>query len=132
MRFLTLREVIDLHRILISKFGGSFGVRDQGSLASSVAQPQMTFGGQDLYPTLGEKSAALAFSLIKNHSFIDGNKRIGHAALEVFLILDGFELDAPIDEQEKVILEVASSAITRDQFAAWVSAKMRPQGTPHP
>jgi death-on-curing protein len=59
-----------------------------------------------------EKASALGFALIKNHPFLDGNKRIGHAAMEVFLVLNGFEISAPVEEQEQIILQVASSAIS--------------------
>ena len=83
MRFLSLSEVFDLHRRLIDQTGGAFGVRDLGALESALAQPRMTFSGQDLYPSLAEKAAALCFSLIQNHPFVDGNKRVGHAATEI-------------------------------------------------
>ena len=80
----------------------------------------MTFAGQELYPTLGEKAAALAFSLVCNHPFVDGNKRIGHAAVETFLVLNGWEIVATVDEQEQVILQLAAGTLKRDEFAAWV------------
>ncbi|MGB8687009.1 MAG: type II toxin-antitoxin system death-on-curing family toxin [Microcoleus sp.] len=67
-----------------------------------------------------EKASAIGFALIKNHPFLDGNKRIGHAAMEVFLILNGFEISAPVEEQEPIILQVASSAIARDEFTEWL------------
>jgi death-on-curing protein len=125
VRYPTVPEVLELHRRLILVSGGSHGLRDRGALESSVAQPQQTFGGDDLYPTIASKAAALGFSLIQNHPFIDGNKRIGHAALEVMLLLNGFELDADVDEQEKVILAVASGAMSRDEFLSWVEQHMR-------
>ena len=80
----------------------------------------MTFAGDDLYPSLSEKAAALAFSVIKNHPFFDGNKRIGHALMEAFLLLNGYELRADVDEQEKIILELASGLGTRDAFVRWI------------
>lgn len=82
MRFLHLAEVIELHRLVIEETGGSPGIRDLGALESAMAQPRMSFGGEDLYPGLPEKVAALGFSLIRNHPFVDGNKRVGHAAME--------------------------------------------------
>ena len=85
MRFLTLTEVLNLHQLMITQSGGSFGLRDLGALESVIAQPQMTFGGQDLYPTVEAKAAAICLSLVKNHPFIDRNKRVGHAATEAFL-----------------------------------------------
>jgi len=90
------------------------------ALESALAQPQMTFGGEELYPTLVDKAAALGYALIKNHPFLDGNKRTGHAAMEVFLVLNGYEIRATIDEQEHVILQVAASEIDREEFTAWL------------
>ena len=99
MRYLTLNEVLELHRCIIERFGGSIGMLDLGALESALAQPRTTFGGVELYPTIVEKASALGFSLIKNHPFVDGNKRTGHAAMETYLILNGFEIDASVDEQ---------------------------------
>ena len=89
MHFLTLIEVLELHRKVIKQSGGAFGIRDIGLLESAIVQPRMTFGGEDLYPSLLEKAAALGFSIIMNHPFVDGNKRIGHAAMETFLVMNG-------------------------------------------
>ena len=86
------------------------------ALESALAQPQMTFGGEDLYPTLVDKAAALGYALIKNHPFLDGNKRTGHAAMDVFLVLNDYEIRATVDEQEYVILQVAASGIDREEF----------------
>jgi death-on-curing protein len=122
MRFLSLREVLDLHRRLIDQTGGAAGVRDLGALESALAQPRMTFGGQDLYPTLAEKAAALCFSLVQNHPFVDGNKRVGHAATEVFLMLNHFEIQASVDEQEELILSIASGIQSREDLVQWLEA----------
>src|ERR1041385_5154493 len=108
MRLLSLAEVLELHRRVIEQAGGSMGLRDLGALESAVAQPRMTFGGEDLYPSLVEKAVALCFSLVQNHPFIDGNKRVGHAAMETFLVLNGFEIEAATNEQERVILGLAA------------------------
>ncbi|MDT5120645.1 MAG: death on curing protein [Acidobacteriota bacterium] len=122
MRYLTLKEVLDLHRRVIEQSGGLSGIRDLGMLESALAQPLMTFGGEELYPTIVEKASALGFSLIKNHPFIDGNKRIGHAAMETFLVLNSYEISASVDEQEQVILKVASGESGRDEFTEWLRA----------
>ena len=108
MIYLELHEVLELHDRLIAQSGGTLGVRDFGLVESALAQPRMTFGGSDLNPTLADKAAALGFSLVKNHAFIDGNKRIGHAAMETFLVLNGHELSVGVDEQEAVIQKVAA------------------------
>ncbi|MBE9199630.1 MULTISPECIES: type II toxin-antitoxin system death-on-curing family toxin [unclassified Nodularia (in: cyanobacteria)] len=120
MRYLSLTEVLELHRQLIEQSGGSIGIRDLGNLESALAQPGMTFGGEDLYPTVIDKAIALGFSIIMNHPFIDGNKRTGHAAMEIFLILNGMEISASVDEQEQVILAVASGDLRRKAFGEWL------------
>lgn len=121
IRFLTLAEVLDLHERVIAQAGETAtGIRDLGALESAVAQPRMTFGGDDLYHTLTDKAAALGFSIICNHPFVDGNKRVGHAALETFLVLNGHELSADVDEAERAILGVAAGEWTRERFIAWI------------
>ena len=121
MRYLTLNESLELYRRIVEQSDGTeSGISNQGVLESALAQPRMTFGGEDLYPTIVEKASALGFSLIKNHPFADGNKRIGHAAMEVFLILNGFEIEATVDEQEEVILQLASGQLGRDEFTEWL------------
>ena len=126
IRYLSLDEVLELHGLVVRQSGGIDGVRDPGSLESAVAQPQMTFDGRDLYPSLPAKAAALGFSLIRNHPFIDGNKRIGHLAMEMFLILNGHELDAGVDEQERIILGLAAGELSREELVEWVRSNMRP------
>lgn len=126
IRYLVIDEVLELHGWNLEQSGGMAGVRDLGGLESALAQPQMAFAGQEIYPSLGEKAAALGFSHVCNHPFADGNKRIGHSALETFLILNGWELDAEIDDQERTILSLASGTLTREVFTAWVLAHMKP------
>lgn len=122
MRFLTLDEVLELHRLVLQQAGGLPGVRDLPALESAVAQPYMAFGGQDLYPTLIEKAAALAFSLVMNHPFVDGNKRVGHAALETFLVMNGSEVKATVDAQERVFLDLAAGTMSRAEWIDWLRA----------
>lgn len=125
IRYLSLGEVVHLHRRLIDQSGGSHGLRDIGALESAVAQPRMTFDGEDLYPSLTEKAVALGFSLIKNHPFIDGNKRIGHLSMEMMLVLNGQEIDADVDESEKIILGVAAGETDRAQLLQWLESRVR-------
>ena len=120
MRYLTLHEVLAIYRRIMHTSGGAAGISNLHGLEAALAQPYMTFDGIDLYPTLVEKAAALGFSLITNHPFLDGNKRIGHAVMDVFLVLNGFEIDAPVDEQEDIILQVASGSLSRDVFTEWL------------
>ena len=124
MRFLSLGDVLELYRRIVEETGGATGIRDLNGLQSALAQPRMTFGGKDLYPSVAAKAAALGFSLIRNHPFIDGNKRVGHAAMELFLVINGHEIEASVDEQEAVILGVASGDIDREEFLNWLELHM--------
>lgn len=127
MRYLTLREILEIYQSVMRQSGGTIGIRDLGALESAVAQPRMTFGGVELYETVVEKAASLGFSLIQNHPFIDGNKRTAHAAMETFFVLNGYEILATVDEQESVILQVASGGMNRDEFARWLNAHVEPR-----
>ncbi len=127
IRYLNLDQVLQLHSRILQTSGGTQGIRDQGLLESAIAQPQMTFGGEDLYPSIIEKASALGFSIIMNHPFLDGNKRVGHASMEIFLILNGWEINANIDEQENIILGVAKGSVNREQFTRWLKTHIQPK-----
>lgn len=126
MNYINLSQVLELHRRVLLQSGGSSGMRDQGAVESAIAQPAMTFGGQELYPTLEEKTAALGFSLINNHPFVDGNKRIGHAAMEFFLALNGYEISAPVDDQEEFVLRLAAGEASREELIEWLRGHLVP------
>ncbi len=121
MRYLTVNELLEIYRQIMAQSGGMVGIRDLRSLESALAQPRATYGGEDLYPTLAAKAAILGYLLIKNHPFTDGNKRVGHAAMEMFLLLNGYELQADIDEQEAVILSIAAGQLQREAFTDWLT-----------
>ena len=125
MRYLTLGEVVDLHRAVIEATGGASGIRDLGALESALAQPKASFGGIDLHASISAKAAALCFSLVMNHPFLDGNKRAGHAATETFLMLNGSQIDATVDEQERLMLDLTSGQVTRERLTAWLDAHLR-------
>ena len=95
------------------------------ALESALAQPRATFG-DDLYPTLAHKAAALAYSLALNHPFVDGNKRVAHAALETFLVLNGHELAAEVDDAERTMLSLAAGRLPRDTSETWVAEHLVP------
>jgi death-on-curing protein len=126
MRYLSPGEVVDLHRRVPQTTGGASGIRDFGVLESAIAQAKATFDGVEFYPTLNEKAAALAFSLVLGHPFVDGNKRAGHAATETFLVLTGPEIDAPVDDQEHLMLDLAAGRIGRDQLSDWPRQHLKP------
>lgn len=126
MRYLALGEVLALHRRILAASGGRTGVRDLGAIASALAQPRVTVGEKDAYPTLIEKAAALGYSLIRSHGSIDGNKRISHAAMGVFLVLNGVEIQAHVDEQERFMLSLAAGESSREQLVAWLNVHVAP------
>lgn len=126
MRYITVRQALELHRRIIKQSGGTPGILNLGALESALRQPRMTYGGHELYTTLAEKAAVLAFSIIRNHPFLDGNKRTGHAAMEVFLIMNGYEIWASVDDAEDAILRVASGEMKRDELTDWIEAHQHP------
>ena len=126
IRYLSVNEVLELHNRVMQASGGSLGLLDLGALESAVAQPRMVFAAEELYPSLPDKAAALGFSLIQNHPFLDGNKRTGHAAMETFLVLNGHEIKATVDEQQTVLLRVAASEMKREAFLEWLREHIVP------
>jgi death-on-curing protein len=128
MRYLALGDILELYRRIMEETGGGIGIRDMNGLMSALAQPRMTFEGKDLYPSVAAKAAALGFSLIMNHPFLDGNKRVGHAAMELFLVMNGHEIVAPVDEQQGVILRVAQGEVRREEFVSWLQLHLVEKG----
>ena len=124
MRYLSLPEVLELHEAIIASSGGLRGIRDIGALQPAINQPRLTFDQTDLYPDLISKATALCFALIMNHPFVDGNRRIGHAAMETFLILCGYEIEATMAEQEQIILDPAAGKFTREALANWLKDRV--------
>jgi death-on-curing protein len=128
MTFLTVEQVIEIHAEVIRLHGGDPGIHDLGMVESAAYQPQATFGGQYLNPTLTDMATALGFSLTCNHGFKDGNKRVGFTAMDVFLRLNGHRIAAPVDEAEQVALAVAAGTLTREEFTDWVRRHTVPLG----
>ena len=120
MIMLTRGQVLLLHKLIYDRFGGSYGVRDEGLLESALAAPMQTYGGQDLYETDLDKIEQFAFGLIRNHPFADGNKRIGALVLLVLLELNGYELKADNEEFYDAIYGVASGEMKEVEFGEWV------------
>ena len=128
MVYLTAQQVLFLHARLVAETGGSHGVRDLSMLLSALGRPQASYDKQDLYPDLFTKSAALMDSLIRNHPFMDGNKRTGIAASALFLRTNGFQLNATNTELEIYTLQVAQSEHTIEEIAAWLQINTQPIG----
>lgn len=123
--YLSVAQVLGLHEDLVGEFGGIIGVRDRGSLESAVARPAMTFAGDDLYPDVAAKAAALMHSLVLNHPCVDGNKRIGVASAEYFLERNGLTLIASDDELEELTLAVAEGKVEAEALAIWFRQRLR-------
>jgi death-on-curing protein len=123
--YLALEQVLELHRLQIQRFGGSAGLRDRGSLEAALGRPQMTFAGEDLYPDVESKAAALMHSLVMNHPFVDGNKRTGAAVAELFLNLNGVELEADDDDLVAITLSVARGEVNAEALAIWLRQRSR-------
>ncbi len=119
MNYLSVAQVLFIHARLIAETGGSPGLRDLGLLSSAVARPQATFDGQDLYPDLFSKTAALMDSLVRNHAFIDGNKRVGITAAGLFLRLHGRQLTASNAKLERFTWDVAQTQVSLDGMTIW-------------
>ena len=112
MNKLTKEDILMLHAELIAAYGGADGMRDEWLLDSAIYAPFQTFGGENLYPTLQLMAAGLGFGLIKNHPFIDGNKRLGAHVMIVFLAINGVELEYTQQELIEIILAVASGKVS--------------------
>ena len=109
-----------LHQLMAEATGGSVGVRDEGLLDSAIENAFATFGGEEQYPSKEEKSASLAYSLISDHAFVDGNKRIGVYVMLSFLELNGIRIEASDDDVIKLGLGTADGSMKRDEILAWI------------
>ncbi|MBE9092639.1 type II toxin-antitoxin system death-on-curing family toxin [Tychonema sp. LEGE 07203] len=116
-KFLSLEEVLELHDDQIYSFGGTPGVRDEGLLESALAQPQATFGGQLLHPTIAEQAAAYLYHIAMNHPFIDGNKRSAFAVADTFLRLNGCTLNLTDELAYDLIMRVARGTVTKEELS---------------
>lgn len=119
---LSKSQILLIHDQLISETGGFSGLRDEGMLDSALNAPFQTFGGEDVYPSLQQKAARLCFGLVKNHPFVDGNKRIGAHTMLVFLALNGIELQHSQSELSDVILQLAAGKIEATDLLRWILA----------
>ena len=117
---LSKPQILLLHEQLIAETGGSSGLRDEGMLDSALNTPFQPFAGKDVYPSLQQKAARLCFGLVKNHPFVDGNKRIGAHVMLVFLALNGIELQHTQTELSEVILQLAAGTLQSTDLLDWI------------
>lgn len=120
MKRLTIHQVLLLHSELVHVTGGEDGLRDEGLLDAALNAPFASFGGIDVYPSIQQKAARLCFGLVKNHAFIDGNKRIGAHVMLMFLALNGVELVYTQEELVQIILNIAAGSTTFDELLIWL------------
>lgn len=124
VQYLSKREVLTIHHWAIEEFGGTTGIRDEGLIDSSLAQPAASFSSVDLHPTLAAKAAALGYSLLKNHAFVDGNKRVAAWSMETFLEVNGHHLAVDNKEFEREILAATAGELSKDDFFEWVARRL--------
>ncbi len=123
---LSATQLVALHAELMKAFGGRRGLRDRGALEAAAARPGMTFDGEDLYPDLAAKAAALMHSLVLNHPFVDGNKRVGAAAAELVVEVNGYRLRADDADLEKIAFSVAKGELSAEALAIWFRQRLEP------
>lgn len=117
---IDLQEVLEIHQVLIQEFGGSQGVRDEGLLKSAIERPFSGFGETEFYPTPEGKAGAILESIVKNHPFIDGNKRTGYVLMRLILMQFGNDIIATQNEKYDFVIEVASGQIEFQEIVAWI------------
>ncbi len=125
MKYLQFKQVLWIYRRVVEETGGSPGIRDEGLLRAALARPQSSFGGQDLYPSLFEKAAALVESIARNHPFVDGNKRMAWECLDLLLDLNGFRVKASHEQSFHLMMEIIERRVTVQDVAEWLAKHTR-------
>ena len=126
MKYLYPKQILYLYQRIIEQTGGTIGLRDEGLLESAVYRSQASFGGQDLYPDLFSKTAALGHSLVSNHPFVDGNKRVGLEAMRLMLRLNGYDIHASLEANYKFVMDIAKGKLTEQAMADWLKQHSQP------
>lgn len=122
---ITIQEALEIHAILIERFGGTSGVRDQGLLEAALLRPFQTFDGKDLYLTVVDKAAAILESVVKNHPFIDGNKRTGYVLARLTLMAEQMDISVGQEEKYQFIIQVANGTLDFEQIKGWLRKHSR-------
>jgi death on curing protein len=125
-RFIEMSLVLTIHHDQLESLGGTSGIRDEGLLDSALAQPQATFGGQFLHPTLPEQAAAYLYHLAKNHPFVDGNKRTAFAVMDTFLRINGYRLDLSADATYQMVLDVVEDKMSKEALGEFLQKHIKP------
>ncbi len=117
---IPVKEVEQIHKILIDTFGGSHGIRDTNALESALSRPFQTFDNKELYPSVIEKAAALLESILTNHPFIDGNKRTGYVITRLLLLNNNYDLNTSQHEKYEFVIRIASGKLKFDEILKWL------------
>lgn len=125
MIYLNQNQVLKLHDKIINKFGGIHGIRNEASLQSALANPLQTFAGLDLYPSVFDKAVQLCFGIIKNHPFLDGNKRLGLHLMLILVHINGLKIDIAHDELIDIIFNIADGTFNRQDFLQALKEKIK-------
>ncbi|MBE9017537.1 type II toxin-antitoxin system death-on-curing family toxin [Chroococcidiopsidales cyanobacterium LEGE 13417] len=125
--FVPKADVLAIHQPQVERFGGLDGIRDEGLLDSALAQPQATFFGQLLHPTISTQAAAYLYHLAKNHPFLDGNKRTAFANTIAFLGMNGYELNMSEEAAYNLVIQVAQGEISKEELTLLLKQHIQPQ-----
>lgn len=117
---ITIDLVLGIHRVLIKRYGGHPGLRDELGLKSAIARPYQTFDGKDLYASSAEKAAAIMESIVVNHPFMDGNKRTGYVLMRIILLDDDKTIKASEDEKYDFVIKIAAGKLSYDEILTWI------------
>lgn len=121
---IKIKEAKLIHNMLISRFGGIEGIRDEGALESALKRPYSTFDQTDLYPNPAEKAAAILESIITNHPFLDGNKRIGYVLMRLTLLQEGLDIEADQNEKYDFVMAISKGRYNFYQIKDWISKRI--------
>jgi death-on-curing protein len=122
---ISKREALEIHTILIERFGGSDGIRDQELLDSALNRPYQTFEDNELYPTIIDKAAAILESIIKNHPFVDGNKRTGYVLARLLMMSEQLDIQAKQEQKYQFVISISKGQLSFDQIKEWLEKNSR-------
>ena len=122
---ITVQEAIEIHSILIERFGGTNGLRDKGLLESALNRPFQTFDETELYPTAIEKATALIESIIMNHPFTDGNKRTGYVLARLTLMNESIDINAEHQDKYEFVISISKGELSFDEIKMWLEKHSR-------
>ncbi|RKN78485.1 type II toxin-antitoxin system death-on-curing family toxin [Ulvibacterium marinum] len=122
---IDLKQALSIHQILIERFGGADGIKDQGGLESALNRPYATFDQRELYPTPVEKAAAVLESILINHPFVDGNKRTGYVLMRLTLMEGGLDIETSQADKYEFVIKVTEGKLDIDQIKGWISSRLK-------